>query len=141
MQTSAKHVFRAQQLDDLPHIAREVVQLLPASGVVLFEGAMAAGKTTFIRALCAELGVIDEVSSPTYALVNEYHTLSGVKVYHFDLYRIEDPGDLLNIGIEEYFVEEALSLVEWPDRLGYLMPENALVICVEDCGDYRQISL
>jgi tRNA threonylcarbamoyladenosine biosynthesis protein TsaE len=141
MQSSAKHVFRATRLDELLDIARQVTKLLPPSGVILFEGEMGAGKTTFIRALCQVLGVVDEVSSPTYALVNEYHTAFGFKVYHFDLYRTEDPSDLLGIGVEEYFAEKALCFIEWPDRLGYLQPADAVVIAVEDCGDYREISL
>ncbi len=141
MQSSAKRVFRATRLDELPEIAAHVAQLMPAKGVVLLEGEMGAGKTTFIRALCKVLGVVDEVSSPTYSLVNEYHSASGVKVYHFDLYRLDDPSELLAIGVEEYFAEPALCLIEWPDRLGYLRPDDALVIGVEDCGDYREISL
>jgi tRNA threonylcarbamoyladenosine biosynthesis protein TsaE len=141
MQSSAKRVFRATQLTELPEIAVHVAQLLPARGVILFEGEMGAGKTTFIRALCQVLGVVDEVSSPTYSLVNEYHSASGMKVYHFDLYRLHDPSELLAIGVEEYFTEPALCLIEWPDRLGYLRPNDAIVIGIEDCGDYREISL
>jgi len=141
MRSSAKHVLRATQLDELLEIARQVAQVLPATGVVLFEGEMGAGKTTFIRALCQVLGVVDEVSSPTYALVNEYHTALGFKVYHFDLYRTEGPSDLLGVGVEEYFAEKALCFIEWPDRLGYLQPADAVVIAVKDCGDYREISL
>lgn len=141
MRLSAKHVFRASQLNELLEIARQVAKLLPPNGVILFEGEMGAGKTTFIRALCQALDVIDEVSSPTYALVNEYRTSSGLKVYHFDLYRLDDPSDMLGIGIEEYFAEKALCFIEWPNRLGYLRPADAVVIGVEDCGDYREISL
>lgn len=138
---SEQHIFRVNQEDELPSVAREIARLLPEAGVVLFDGVMGAGKTTLIRELCKVLGVVDEVSSPTYSIVNEYLTKSGSRLYHFDLYRINNPEELLDIGIEEYLAQRALCLIEWPDRLGYLEPDNALRVCVEDCGQYRQISL
>lgn len=128
-------------LSALPDAAREVALALPKSGVVLICGEMGAGKTTFICALCSFWGVEDEVSSPTYALVNEYHTRNGRRIYHFDLYRLESPEDALGIGIEDYFAEDALSLVEWPERLGWLRPDNAWVLQIEDMDGLRTIRL
>jgi tRNA threonylcarbamoyladenosine biosynthesis protein TsaE len=128
-------------LSALPDVARRVAEQLPTRGTVLLEGEMGAGKTTLIRALCAVWGVDDDVSSPTYALVNEYRTATGVTVYHFDLYRLDDPEEALAIGIEEYFDADALSLVEWPERLGWLRPHEAYVLRIEDHSGLRTISL
>jgi tRNA threonylcarbamoyladenosine biosynthesis protein TsaE len=125
----------------LPDAARSVADLLPSRGTVLFEGEMGAGKTTLIAALCAVWGVDDDVSSPTYALVNEYCTAAGGTVYHFDLYRLDDPEEALAMGIEEYFADDALSLVEWPERLGGLRPEDAWVLHIEDREGLRTIRL
>lgn len=133
--------FRSSGVHDLPGLADELVALLPDHGVVFFEGEMGAGKTTLIKHLCATLGVTDDVSSPTYALVNEYHTEKGRVIYHFDLYRLEHPEQALDIGIEEYFSDRALSFVEWPDRLGAFAPLDAIRIKVVDTGTERVISL
>ena len=128
-------------LSALPDVARRVAQALPARGTVLIEGEMGAGKTTLIAALCAVWRVEDDVSSPTYALVNEYRTAAGGTVYHFDLYRLDDPEEALAIGIEEYFADDALSLVEWPERLGWLRPDDAWVLHIEDMEGLRTIRL
>ncbi len=133
--------FRSSGVHDLPKLADKLVVLLPERGVVMFEGEMGAGKTTLIKHLCAILGVTDDVSSPTYALVNEYHTETGRVIYHFDLYRLEHPEEVLDIGIEEYFSDRALSFIEWPDRLGVFAPEDAIRIKVVDTGTERVISL
>lgn len=125
----------------LPDAAQRVAEVLPTNAIVLLEGEMGAGKTTFIRALCAVWQVEDEVSSPTYALVNEYRTAAGVRIYHFDLYRLDDPEEALSIGIEEYFADDALSLVEWPERLGWLLPHGAWVLRIVDSDGLRTISL
>ena len=86
---------------------------------------MGTGKTTFIAELCRQLGADDDFGSPTFSLVNEYRDSKGAPIYHFDLYRIESPEEVLDMGAEEYFNSGFLCLVEWPDRLGNLEPEGA----------------
>ncbi len=93
-----------------------------ACPVVAFEGEMGAGKTTLIRALCAALGVADDVSSPTFALVNEYRDARDQPVYHFDFYRIDSEDEAARIGASEYFDSGYLCLVEWPARVAALLP-------------------
>lgn len=133
--------YLVHSLEELQEVADDLARRLPTKGVVLLEGEMGAGKTTLVAALCRAWGVADPVGSPTYALVHEYRGAAGRVIYHFDLYRLESPEEALDFGIEDYFSEAALSLVEWPDRLAYLSPENAMVIRVEDCGGKREISL
>ena len=99
-----------------------VKEVLPHSQkVLLFQGAMGAGKTTFIKALCRSLGVGDRVSSPTFSLVNEYQAHEG-KVFHFDLYRIEEEQEALDFGIEEYWDSGSWCFVEWAERIPSLLP-------------------
>ena len=111
-------------LADLPAAAARLRTALAASGctVVAFEGEMGAGKTTLIRALCAALGVADDVSSPTFALVNEYRDGHQQPVYHFDFYRIDSLDEAIRIGADEYFDSGYLCLVEWPARVAALLP-------------------
>lgn len=135
-----KKEFTAKDLNEMRSAADQIKELLPDHGVVLFQGEMGAGKTTLIKYLCSSLGIQDEVSSPTFALVNEYLLPEGDPMYHFDLYRMEDPEEALDIGIEDYFDQPALCFVEWPDRLGYLLPEKTLEIHIEDEGNLRRIT-
>lgn len=95
--------------------ARELIAFAGAEHVFLFEAPMGAGKTTFIKALCTRLGVVDTMSSPTYSVVNEYATRDQGKVYHFDLYRLKSPAELLDIGFEEYLDSNSYLFIEWPE--------------------------
>ena len=94
--------------------------------VIAFSGELGAGKTTFIQALCRGLGVIMEINSPTFSLVNEYFTPDGTSLFHFDLYRIDDPEELFDLGYEEYFYSGARCFIEWPEKASHLIPEDAL---------------
>ena len=111
-------------LADLPAAAARLRAAIAAAGcpVVAFEGEMGAGKTTLIRALCAALGVADDVSSPTFALVHEYRDDRDQPVYHFDFYRIDSAAEAERIGASEYFDSGYLCLVEWPARVAALLP-------------------
>ncbi|ALW86243.1 tRNA threonylcarbamoyladenosine biosynthesis protein TsaE [Hymenobacter sedentarius] len=117
-------------LADLPAAARQVQAAIAASGcsVVAFEGEMGAGKTTLIRALAGTLGVADDVSSPTFALVNEYRDGRNQPVYHFDFYRIDSVDEAERIGASEYLDSGYLCLVEWPARVAELLPEPRLEV-------------
>ena len=112
-------------LDELQTVVKEFIEDMKGPGIFLFEGEMGSGKTTFISELCRQLGTSDDVGSPTFSLVNEYLDKEGNPIYHFDLYRIESPSELIDLGAEEYFNSGNLCLVEWPDRLGALEPADA----------------
>jgi len=105
-------------------VARRIIEWLGGPTVVLFDGEMGAGKTTLISAICREMNIVDEVSSPTFSLVNEYHSVEGDSIFHFDLYRIEHEDEALDIGIEEYFDSNQFCFVEWPDRIPNLLPQK-----------------
>ena len=114
-------------LRDVSLIAKELI-LSVNNKTLLFYGQMGAGKTTLIKALCRELGVLDNISSPTFSLVNEYETKQGEKVYHFDFYRIEDETEALDMGFEDYLNSEAWCFIEWPEHVENLLPLDAVEI-------------
>lgn len=101
-----------------------------------FEGEMGAGKTTIIKAICHTLGVIDEVSSPTFSLVNEYKTKDGKTIYHFDFYRIKNIEEVYDIGYEDYFFSGNICLIEWPEKIKELLKEEDVYkIKIEKVGE------
>ena len=102
--------------------------MFPEERVFAVSGPMGAGKTTFIQAICRQLGVKDNVSSPTFSIVNEYHTGSGEPVFHFDLYRLRKPEELLDIGYEDYFFSGDYCFIEWPELAGMLIPAGAVKV-------------
>lgn len=112
----------------LPEAAREFVNSLGDRTVVTFKGEMGAGKTTFINELCRQLGVeTDDTSSPTFAIVNEYRSDSTAElIYHFDLYRLEDLDEAIDMGIEDYLDCGALCLIEWPDVIDPILPVDVV---------------
>jgi tRNA threonylcarbamoyladenosine biosynthesis protein TsaE len=118
-------------LEEVPGAAKTFLDSIGDIRVVAFSGEMGAGKTTFIQSLCRALGVPSEVNSPTFALVNEYFTAEGESVYHIDLYRIEDPAELFDLGYEEYFYSGAWCFIEWPEKASHLIPEDALTVYIE----------
>ncbi|MBD5293509.1 MAG: tRNA (adenosine(37)-N6)-threonylcarbamoyltransferase complex ATPase subunit type 1 TsaE [Bacteroides sp.] len=115
-------------LDALPQAAREFINSLGDRTVVTFKGEMGAGKTTFINELCRQLGVeTDATSSPTFALVNEYRSDTTAElIYHFDLYRLEDLDEAMDMGIEDYLDCGALCLIEWPDVIDPILPTDVV---------------
>lgn len=131
-------------LADLPAAASRLATAIAASGctVVGFEGEMGAGKTTLIRALGAALGIEDDTSSPTFALVNEYRDGRGAPVYHFDFYRVDSVDEAVRMGAPEYFDSGYLCLIEWPARVEALLPAPRLEITVIPTGpESRKIEL
>lgn len=117
-------------LEELPQVAKEFINEMDDSRIFLFEGEMGAGKTTFIAEICRQLGADDDFGSPTFSIVNEYADSKGNPIYHFDLYRIDSPQEALDMGAEEYFDSGEICLVEWPDRLGPLTPDNARTVTI-----------
>jgi len=128
-------------LADLNKIAKDVIST-SENKILLFYGAMGVGKTTLIKELCKELGIEDVTSSPTFSLVNEYHTNQGDVVYHFDFYRIEDEEEAYDIGIEDYFYSDAWCLIEWPENIQNLLPLKSTEIHLTQLSDgLRNIQL
>ena len=118
-----EQTFSSSSIQDLNLVAKGIVDYAIGSEIWLFLGEMGAGKTTLIKAICKQLGVIDEVQSPTFSIVNEYLTDQDKTVYHFDFYRIERIEEVLNIGIEEYFESGNICLIEWPENIESILPE------------------
>ena len=124
-------------LEDLASIAAEIISSVK-NKTLLFYGEMGVGKTTFIKEICQQLGILDNISSPTFSLVNEYQTSKKEKVYHFDFYRIEEEEEALDIGIEEYFDSDAWCLVEWPENIENLLPLDAAQIHLSILDDEQR---
>lgn len=116
-------------LQDLERAAREFLEKIQGSTLVAFYAPMGAGKTTFTTALCKELGVKeDAISSPTFAIVNEYRAGNGEPVFHFDFYRITKDAEALDIGLYDYLDSGYLCLMEWPENIENLLPEETLKV-------------
>lgn len=131
-----------QTIEALPVIAQEVLPLLAAYPVVALYGAMGVGKTTFIKALCNELGVSDTVNSPSFAIINEYRLKNGRPVFHFDFYRLKNEEELLDLGYEDYFYSGEVCLLEWPEKIEQYLPESYLKIEILELPDgSRQFTL
>ena len=121
------HQIQIAGLQDLERAAREFLQLLGGRTLVAFYAPMGAGKTTFTTAVCKELGVEeDAISSPTFAIVNEYRGKGGRPIFHFDFYRIDSPAEALDIGLYDYLDSGELCLMEWPENVEGLLPEETL---------------
>ena len=126
--------FESFGIEDLNKIAKKIISILGAQRILLFEGEIGAGKTTLIQALCTEIGVVEPVTSPTFAIVNEY--LSGSQsIFHIDLYRLETLDEALEIGIEEYLDSGQYCFIEWPDRITALLDEKLPRIRIDIMDD------
>lgn len=122
--------FLARHLRDLDGIAHQIIKICGQNRLVGFHGAMGAGKTTLIQAFCRALGVMVEVTSPTFALVNEYPSKGGFPVFHFDFYRINDITEALDFGIDEYFAGGNWCLMEWPEKIEDLLPQGLVKVFI-----------
>ncbi len=127
-----------ESLSELPKVAEAVLGELRGRSVVLFRGPMGAGKTTLISRIAAALGAEDTVTSPTFALVNQYEGEGGRRIYHFDFYRINNVEEALDLGYEEYFYSGELCLVEWPEKIEPLLPEDAMTVTITVGEDERR---
>lgn len=124
-------------VEALPQAAQEFLALMDDATVYIFEGEMGAGKTTFINALCRALGVEeDPTGSPTFSIINEYRSDTTAElIYHFDLYRIESLEQAFDIGVEDYLDSGALCLIEWPDRIDDILPDDTVRVKIEVLPD------
>jgi len=115
---------------ELASAAKSLINFAGEVKVWIFKGEMGAGKTTFIRYICQELEVVENVSSPTFSIINEYSCKNGELVYHFDFYRIEKEQEAVDIGCEEYFYSGNICLVEWPEKILNLVPEPKIEVTI-----------
>lgn len=129
-------------LDEIDQAATRFLEALGERRIVAFYGSMGAGKTTFIRALCRQLGVEDTVTSPTFALVNEYRNRQGNSIFHFDFYRIRRLAEAIDMGCDEYFQSGHLCLIEWPELVEELLPTETLRVSIQETPDgLRRLTL
>lgn len=122
-------------LDTIRSTARQFIDNIGSSRVFAFYGKMGAGKTTFVKALCEELGCDDVITSPTFAIVNEYTDGERQPVYHFDFYRIKKLEEVYDMGYEEYFYSGALCLIEWPELIEDVLPDDTVRVTIEEQAD------
>ena len=128
--------IKIQSLESIHEAAREFIAAMGDNTVFALYGKMGAGKTTFVKALCEELGVSDVISSPTFAIVNEYRSdETGELIYHFDFYRIKKLSEVYDMGYEDYFYSGALCFIEWPKLVEELLPGDAVKVTIEELED------
>jgi len=118
--------LRINNLEEINSVAKQFIEIVGTRRVFAMYGAMGVGKTTFVKAICQELGVEDTINSPSFAIVNEYHTKEDNIVYHFDFYRIEDVQEAYDFGYEDYFYSQALCFIEWPERIESILPSDVI---------------
>ena len=124
---------------DLGCAARDFIALMGDNTVFAFYAPMGTGKTTFIKAVCEELGVSDVINSPTFSIINEYRSdQTGELIYHFDCYRLNKIEDALNLGVEDYFDSGSLCFIEWPELLGPILPNDTVHVRIEELEDGKR---
>lgn len=133
------HQISCSGKDELPAVASRLLEFAGAIRVWLFVGELGAGKTTLIKELCSQLGVSDEVSSPTFSIVNEYRNDRQKPVYHFDFYRIKDIEEAIDIGVGEYFYSGNYCFIEWPQKIEGLLPDDFLIIRIEGIENEKRV--
>lgn len=125
--------IRIESLEKIQEAAKNFVANMGDNTVFAFYGKMGAGKTTFVKAICEELGVEDTITSPTFAIVNEYRSdLAGELIYHFDFYRIKKLDEVYDMGYEDYFYSGAICFIEWPELIEELLPGNTVKVSIEE---------
>lgn len=135
-------VFDIVKTEGLQHVSQRIISLAGDYRIWLFDAEMGAGKTTLIKAICKTFGVVDDVSSPTFALINEYADGQGTPFYHFDFYRIKNEEEAMDIGVDEYFYSGNLCFIEWPEKIPSLIPDEFLRIFISiNSDDTRKIVL
>ena len=132
--------IKIQSIDTIREAAREFIEKMGDHKVFAFYGKMGAGKTTFVKAICEELGVNDIITSPTFAIVNEYEA-HNASIYHFDFYRIKKIEEVYDMGYEDYFYSGGLCFIEWPELIEDLLPEDAVKVTISvNDNDERIVS-
>ncbi len=127
--------IKIQDIDHIREAAREFIKHIGQRRVFAFYGKMGAGKTTFVKAVCEELGVEDVITSPTFAIINEYSQPDGTPLYHFDFYRIKKLEEVYDMGYEDYFYSGSLCFIEWPELIEDVLPDDAVRVSIEEQAD------
>jgi tRNA threonylcarbamoyladenosine biosynthesis protein TsaE len=128
-------------ISELKSVALQLIQYKKQKNIICFYGEMGVGKTTFIKEICKNLLVNDNVSSPTFSIVNQYKTKQNKIVYHFDFYRLETEEEAYDMGYEEYFFQNDLCLIEWPEKIEGLIPEDIIKVILTKKGEQRIIEI
>lgn len=131
-------ILFSNKISDLAEISKKIVGFAQNETIWIFEGEMGAGKTTLIKQICAELGVLGTVQSPTFSIVNEYLTISDETLYHFDFYRLKSPIEALDFGVEEYFDSGNICLIEWAEKIGNLLPTPYVKVSIKAFEDEKR---
>lgn len=131
--------IRINNISEINKAAKEFIANIGNNCVFAFYGKMGAGKTTFIKAVCEELEVTDIITSPTFAIVNEYHSEKTGNIYHFDFYRIKKLEEVYDMGYEDYFYSNSLCFIEWPELVEDLLPENVIKVTIEENEDGSRV--
>ena len=114
----------------LHSVAASILTLAEPWKIIAMTGDLGAGKTTLVKVFCAHLDIPETVSSPTFTMINEYHTATGEQVYHMDMYRIDHPDDAIQLGLDDYFSSSAWCFIEWPDNIPGWIPENVVSLSI-----------
>ncbi len=125
-------VIEIKSLENIREAAREFINKIDGNRVFAFNGKMGAGKTTFIKAICEEMGVKETVNSPTFSIVNEYEAANGQIIYHFDCYRINKIQEALDLGAEEYLYSGNLCFIEWSENIAPILPDSTVNVNIEE---------
>lgn len=133
--------FEVNNLDELNPVAQFINDLLSNNTIILFDALMGAGKTTLISKVCDFLNIEEHVSSPTYAIYNEYFSKENGSIFHFDCYRLKDEYEALDSGIEEILDSGNICLIEWPEKIKKLLPDNFVEVKIEQNKEQRLISI
>lgn len=133
-------IIAIKNLEHLSGAAKEFVKLVGDNTLFAFYGDMGVGKTTFIKAICRELGVEDVINSPTFAIINEYQSTTNEKViYHFDFYRINKTSEAVDLGVDDYFYSGNFCFMEWPEKIEELLPLNTTHVIIKENADGSRI--
>lgn len=130
-----EHEFTIHSEKDIHRVAEEFLPLLEDHRVVAFYGNMGVGKTTFIKGLCRKMGITDPVTSPSFALVNEYIAADGSAVFHFDFYRLKNVEEVFDMGYEDYFFSSHICFIEWPEKIDEYLPGDRLDVYLTENTD------
>ena len=134
--------IKIESIEKIGEAAKAFIGEMGERTIFAFYGKMGAGKTTFIKAICQELGVEDVITSPTFAIVNEYRSASTSElIYHFDFYRIKKIEEVYDMGYEDYFYSGALCFIEWPELIEELLPDDAVKVKIEETADGRIVEM
>ena len=128
-------------ISELNEISQSIINRIGDKDIICFYGEMGVGKTTLIKVLCEKLGVKDNVSSPTFSIVNEYVSLDGESIFHFDFYRMEKEEEAFDMGYEDYFYNGDLCLIEWPEKVKSIIPEDIMRIDITKNKTQRIIEI